>query len=114
MSSTEAKYFAMCAAAREILFVRDILLDLHVTLNGPTRMATDNKSVVDLAFDPIAFMKTKHILRAAEFVRDLTLRRVLDLKWISGQSNPAALLTKPFDLARFSKLLSLLRELPEL
>ena len=114
MSSTEAEYFAMCAAAKEILFFRDLLLDLHLHLHGPTCMATDNKSVVDLAFDPVAFKKTKHILRAAEFVRDLTLRRVLDLKWISGQSNPADLLTKPFALAHFRKLITLLRELPDL
>jgi hypothetical protein len=114
MSSTEAEYFAMCAAAKEVLFFRDLLLDLHLSLLGPTRMATDNKSVIDLAFDPVAFKKTKHILRAAEFVRDLTLRRVIDLKWISGQANPADLLTKPFALAHFRKLVSLLRELPEL
>ena len=114
MSSTEAEYFAMCAAAKEILFFRDLLLDLQIPLHGPTRMATDNKSVVDLAFDPVAFKKTKHILRAAEFVRDLTLCRTLELKWISGHSNPADLLTKPFVLAQFRKLVSLLRELPEL
>ena len=80
MSSTQAEYFAMFTAAKEIIFFRDLLLDLQVPLHGLTRMARDNKSVIDLAFDPIDFNKTKHILRAAEFVRDLTLRRVLELK----------------------------------
>jgi hypothetical protein len=110
----EAEYFAMCVAAIEIIFFRDLLLDLQVPLLGPTRMATDNRSVIDLAFDPVAFKKTKHILRAAEFVRDLTLRSVLELKWIAGHLNPADLLTKPFTLANFRKLVSQLRDLPEL
>ena len=114
MSSTEAEYFAMCAAAKEILFFRDLLLDLAVALLGPTKLATDNKGVVDLAFDPVAFKKTKHILRAAEFVRDLALRRVIELRWLSGASNPADLLTKPFTLAQFRKLQALLRKLPDL
>ena len=69
--------------------------------------------VVDLAFDPVSFKKTKHILRAAEFVRDLALRRVLELHWIPGHNNPADILTKPFPLAQFRKLLLLLSDLPE-
>ena len=114
MSSTEAEYFAMCAAAKEVLFFRDLLLDLGFDLLGPTSMATDNKSVVDLAFDAVVFKKTKHILRAAEFVRDLTMRRVHQLHWIPGHNNPADLLTKPFALVvTFRKLVALLRDLPD-
>ena len=114
MSSTEAEFFAACAAAKEILFFRALLQDLGIDILGPTNMATDNKGVVDLAIDPVAFKKTKHILRAAEFVRDLSLRRVIALHWISGNANPADLLTKPFALAVFRKQLSLLRNLPAL
>ena len=73
-----------------------------------------NRSVIDLAFDAIAFKKTKHILRAAHFVRDHALRRVIELKWIPGHSNPADLLTKPFALVTFRKLVTQLRDLPDL
>jgi hypothetical protein len=114
MSSTESEFFAMCAAVKEVLFFRDLLVDLGFELTGPTCMATDNKSVVDLALDAIAFKKTKHILRAAHFVRDLALRRVIELKWIPGHSNPADLLTKPFALVTFRKLVTQLRDLPDL
>lgn len=104
----------MCTAAREILFFRDLLIDLGCPILHPTRLATDNKSVVDLAYDAVAFKKTKHILRAAEIVRDLTLRRVIELRWIAGHPNPADLLTKPFDLVAFRKQLSLLNHRPDL
>ena len=55
MSSTEAEYVAACA--KEVLFFRALLMDLAIHLQGPTRMATDSKGVVDLAFDPVAFRK---------------------------------------------------------
>ena len=39
-----------------------------------------------MAFDPVAFKKTKHILRAGIFLRDLVAKRVLTLKRISGNN----------------------------
>ena len=113
MSSTEAEFFAMCAAVKEILFFRDLLVDLGFTFSGPTRLATDNKSVVDLTFDAVAFKKTKHILRAAEFVRDLAHRRVISVHWIAGHNNPADILTKPVALVTSRKLLALIHDLPK-
>ena len=38
---------------------------------------SDSKSAVGMAFDPVAFKKTKRILRAAEFLRDLVAREVV-------------------------------------
>ena len=113
MSSTEAEFFAMCAAVKEVLFFRDLLRDLGFDLQGPTRMATDNRSVVDLSFDAVAFKKTKHILRAAEFVRDLAHRRVIQVHWIAGHTNPADLLTKPVALVTFRKLFAFVHDLPK-
>lgn len=59
------------------MFVRELASDLNVKITGPTVIRTDNKGVVDLSLDPVAFKKTKHILRAAHFVRDLVLRRAI-------------------------------------
>lgn len=111
MSSTEAEYFACCLLAREILYFRDLLADLGCMQTGPTILLTDNKGVVALSFDPVSFRKTKHILRAAEFVRDLVTRHVLVLKWIPGASNVADLCTKSVALPVFRTLMSLLRRL---
>jgi hypothetical protein len=63
--------------------------------------------VVDLSFDPAAFKKTKHILRAAEFVRDRVLRAYVALIWISGADNIADLFTKAVSLPIFRHLLKL-------
>ena len=44
----------------------------------------DSKSAVGMAFDPVAFKKTKHILRAAEFLRDLVNRGVISVEHLPG------------------------------
>lgn len=114
MSSTESEFFATSLIVKEIIFFRDLLSDLGLTCSGATEIFTDNRGVVDLAIDPVSFKKTKHILRAAHFVRDLALRRVVKLNWIAGTRNPADLFTKAFALSPFRKLVAMLSALSTL
>ena len=67
--------------------------------------------VIDLSLDAIAFKKTKHIMRAAEFLRDLCLRCVFVLRWISGESNPADLFTKAHVRALYRAYMQILDRL---
>ena len=90
------------------MFIRELLQDLGVTPTHPTALRTDSKSAVDLAFDPIAFKNTKHILRAAEFLRDLVMRLVVVVEHVAGSTMIADLLTKPCARATFVKLRELL------
>ena len=69
-------------------------------------MFSDNKSCIDLSFDPIAFKKTKHILLAAEGLRDYVARLVLAMKYIAGEVNIADILTKAQAPAVFHALMA--------
>ena len=60
-------------ALKDTLWVRDVLSDLNLLLPGPSTIWCDSKSAVAMAFDPVAFKNTKHILRAAEFLKHHTL-----------------------------------------
>ena len=80
LSSAEAEYFGGMMAARDVMFLRDLLLDLGVTVDAPSVIQSDSKSAIDMSMDPVAFKKTKHILRAAEFLRDLVARDVVRLQ----------------------------------
>lgn len=114
MSSTEAEYFAACVVSREVVYFSELLKDLGYVQSGPTTILTDNRGVVDLSLDPIAFKKTKHILRAAQYVRDLAIRRVLCLKWLTSKCNVADLCTKPVALPVFRSLMSLMTRLADI
>ena len=52
----------------------------------------------------------KHILRAAEFLKDLVLRDVIRLEHLSGSAMVADLLTKAVSRVMFRALIQLLRE----
>lgn len=58
--------------------------------------------------------KTKHIFRAAEFVRDLVTRQILVMKWIPGASNVADICTKAVALPVFRALMPLLCRLNDI
>ena len=61
-----------------------------------------------MACDPVAFKNTKHIMRAAEFLRDLVRREVVTLTHMRGAIMLADLLTKAVARPLFIDLLRLL------
>jgi hypothetical protein len=108
LSSAEAEFFGAMLAAKELVFIRDLLVDLGIALLGPSRVFSDSKSAINMSFDPVAFKKTKHILRAAAFLRDLVAKGVLVLGHVKGAYMVADLLTKPAERSVFVRLLRLL------
>ena len=108
LSSAEAEYFGAMMAARDVMFSRDLLLDLHVILSMAPVINSDSASAVSMSLDPVAFKKTKHILRAAEFLRDLVAREVTRLQHVAGKVMIADLLTKAPARAVFLELVRLL------
>ena len=61
-----------------------------------------------LSLDPIAFKNTKHILRAAEFLRDLAMREAVAMKHLPGRVMIADILTKAPARVVFIDLLRLI------
>ena len=108
LSSAEAEFFGAMLAAKDLLFLRDLFTALGIGLGGATIVYSDSKSAVDMSLDPVAFKNTKHILRAAEFLRDLVAKEVLHLEHISGTYMLADLLTKAVSRPIFLQLMALL------
>ena len=92
-------------AAKEVIFIRELLIDLGFSIDSASVINCDSKSAVGMAFDPVAFKKTKHILRAAEFLRDLVSRGVISVEHLPGVVMIADLLTKAASRAIFTGLI---------
>jgi hypothetical protein len=94
-SSAESEMFGaiLCCQGRCVLY-RELFVDLGIAINAPTRIFSDSKSVIDLSVDPVSFKKTKHILRAAEGLRDSVARLVFTVVHLPGKINIADILTK--------------------
>ena len=108
LSSAEAEFFGAMLALKDTIWLRELLLDLGLLLPGPTLMWCDSKSAVDMAFDPVAFKKTKHILRAANFFKDHTHKNTITLQHCKGIIMIADILTKAVARQLFLQLLKLL------
>ena len=108
LSSAEAEFFGCMLALKDALWLRQLLLDLGVLAPGPTQMWCDSKSAVALALDPVAFKNTKHILRAAEFLKDHVLRGSVTISHSKGSTMVADILTKGQARPVFLQLMKLL------
>ena len=108
LSSAEAEYFGAMLAARELLFAIDLALEFGLEFQGPSVIYCDSKSAVEMAYDPVSFKKTKHIMRAAEYLRDLVAREAIMVKHLPGSRMIADLLTKAVARPLFRELLRLL------
>ena len=94
LSSAESEFFGCMPALKDTLWIRQVQLDLDLLQPGPSMMWCDSKSAVAMAFDPVAFKNTKHILRAAEFLTHHTLCGNITILHAKGVIMIADILTK--------------------
>ena len=107
-SSAESEYVAASMAAREATFVRDVLHDFGVLPVGPTALRLDSKSAIDMTYDAVAFKKTKHVLRDANYLRDLVARQVFAPEHVPSASQLADIFTKALGRPLFPAMRALL------
>ena len=108
LSSAEAEFFGAMMAARDVVFVREVLSDLGIAMDGPSLIYSDSKSAIDMTIDPVAFKKTKHILRAAQFLRDLVAKEVVTFTHLQGSLMPSDLLTKSVSRSILTDLMKII------
>ena len=63
-------------------------------VHGATPLLLDSKAAINLAADPVAFKKTKHILRAAHELRDRVARGIFKALYVEAANQLADILTK--------------------
>eukprot|EP00170_Pyropia_yezoensis_P001938 contig_8306_g1942 len=97
-STMEAEYIAAAAAAREALWLRKLLDDLHQA-PGPPQLMCDNQGAIRLAQSAGGTARSKHIDVVYHFVRDRIARGELTLVFIGTSGMVADVLNKPLATA---------------
>ena len=103
-SSAEAEYISASLAAREGTHIRHVTLDMNALLAGPSPLYLDSRSAIDMSFDPVAFKKTKHIMRDSNYLRDLVAREVFRPEFVPSEHQLADILTKPLPRVIFMRI----------
>lgn len=94
-STTEAEFYALSEAVKEIQWLKNILLDFDITPEETTTIQSDNQSTIKMIENSRFSSRTKHIDVRLHYVRDCVRQGEISLKYCCSEENIADLLTKP-------------------
>ena len=100
-SSVEAEYRVMAHTACEMVWLKNLLIELGFRQPGPMPIYCDNQSVIYIAQNSV-FMK--HIEVDCHFVRDTSTKKVIMFQFTPSAKQLAYLLTKVVSPQMYSNL----------
>jgi hypothetical protein len=93
LSTGEAEYTAAAQAAKEALWLRNLLCDLgEPVLCVPVHM--DNQAAIAMVENPVVSVKSKHVDIHLHAVRDYVARGLMSVQYIRTEEMAADMLTK--------------------
>eukprot|EP00965_Chrysotila_dentata_P135259 4472436-Pleurochrysis_carterae.AAC.1 len=95
LSSCEADIIAASEAAKEAVYLRSLFADLGLAAKEPTALSMDNKSAIDIAYNPERHQRSKHINRRHFFVRERVEAHDITIPFVCSTENLADFFTKP-------------------
>lgn len=100
-SSSEAEYRAVHAAAKEVIWLRNILSELGYPQTHPSVILCDNSNCVDLSNSLISIgsSKLKHIETVYHQTRDFVNEGKIAIIHVDSVHNIADMLTKPLEVS---------------
>lgn len=101
LSTTEAEYVSGCDLVKELLPIRESMLELHAIKDMPTDVLIDNLSTVKIANDDGGQKRTKHIDIRSKWLNEQSEKRKIAVKHVSGDKQLADMLTKPLHKTKF-------------
>jgi hypothetical protein len=104
LSTAEAEYIALTAAAREVLYLQLLVEELYDTPSSSTPVYCDNQAAIALASNNKFHARTKHIDIRYHFVRAHVKNGAFKLRYCPTDDNVANTFTKPLPRPRLQKL----------
>ncbi|KAD0533627.1 hypothetical protein E3N88_31441 [Mikania micrantha] len=100
-SSCESEYRAMANTATEIIWVTNLLKELHVLSSAKPTLFCDNKSAIFLSQNPVSHKRAKHIDLDYHFIRELVASGHLRAIFLPSKLQVADIFTKSLSRAQF-------------
>ena len=103
---------AASETAKEAVYLRTLLMELGLGDDSPLQLSVDNKSAIDLCYNPEHHQRSKHIDRRHFFVREMVENGVLHVRFVPSEANLADFFTKPLESTSFFKLRDRIMNVP--
>jgi hypothetical protein len=108
LSSTEAEYIALTHAAKEAVWLRNLLSELLPLFNSPIHIFSDNQLAIANTKDSRFHSHTKHIDIRYHFIREQVEHGTMTISYLSTHNMLADCLTKPLPPVKVTHFNSLL------
>ena len=108
LSSCEAEFMAATEAAKQAIWLQELLGEIIGETSERVMIRIDNKSAIALTKNPVFHGRSKHIHRRYHFIRECIDRGLIDVEHVAGSEQRADILTKALARIRFSEMRSLI------
>jgi hypothetical protein len=103
LSSTEAEYVAISEAIKELKFIYYLLSDLHIKVNLPVVVKTDNIGAIFMSENALTGFRTRHVDTRYHFVREFIEDGFIKIEFIRSVENDSDLFTKNVNQELYGK-----------
>ena len=94
LSSSEAEYYAISEAAKDIKFVVQILNSIGINVNMPIIVHVDNVGAIFMSENVTATQRTKHIDVRYHYVREFIEEGFIKIIFVKSEDNKSDMFTK--------------------
>nr|CAN66039.1 hypothetical protein VITISV_035755 [Vitis vinifera] len=104
-SNAEAEYKGMAKAICELLWIRNLVKDLHIKQVSPMKLYCDNKAACDIAHNPVQHDRTKYVEVGRHFIKEKLESKLIEVPHVRSQDQLADVLTKAMSNQAMSEML---------
>jgi hypothetical protein len=104
LSTCDAEYVAATSCVCHAVWLRNLLKELGMSQEEPTKIFVDNKSAIALAKNPVFHYRSKHIDTRYHYIRECIERKDVQVEHVKSQDQVADIFTKPLKHEDFIKL----------
>ncbi|KAE8706056.1 Detected protein of unknown function [Hibiscus syriacus] len=108
LSTCEAEYVAATSCVCHAIWLRNLLKEIGLIQEEPTKVCVDNKSAIALAKNPVFHDRSKHIDIRYHYIRECVARKDVEVEYVKLQDQVADIFTKPLTSEDFLRLRNLL------
>ena len=107
-SSTESEYYAVGDAIKELIWLKQLLMDIDIDTSRTTTLNCDNQSCIKLITNDKLSRRSKYFDTSYKFIKEAVENKIVELSYVPTEHNIADILTKPLNKNRLDYLRKLL------
>ena len=105
LSTAKAEYIAAAACCTQVMWMKQTLQDMKVSIDEPILIKCDNISAISISKNHVLHSKTKHILIKYHFLREQVAQKIVKMEYVSKKEQTTDIFTKllarePFEYFR--------------